>query len=60
MCRAVHCEKCGKTGWRGCGAHVEQVLAGVPPKDRCQCAGGAQTKGIGDMIKSLFGGGGKK
>ncbi len=59
MCQAVRCEKCGKTGWRGCGAHVEQVLAGVPQSERCQCSGGAQTKGLGDAIRSLFGAGKK-
>lgn len=56
MCQAVRCEKCGKAGWRGCGAHVEQVLAGVPRSERCQCAGGAQTKGLGDVLRGLFGG----
>lgn len=56
MCHAVRCETCGKPGWRGCGAHIEQVLAGVPQKDRCQCPGGAKTKGLGDMIRAMFGG----
>ncbi|MFO0747223.1 MAG: hypothetical protein U1F43_16390 [Myxococcota bacterium] len=37
MCRAVRCGKCGKVGWAGCGAHVDQVLAGVAPADRCRC-----------------------
>lgn len=37
MCRAVTCQKCGKASWAGCGAHVEQVLAGVPPEQRCKC-----------------------
>jgi hypothetical protein len=54
MCYAVRCERCGKAGWRGCGAHVESVLAGVPSADRCACAGGAKTKGIADMIRALF------
>ncbi|MBI4953912.1 MAG: hypothetical protein HY908_17945 [Myxococcales bacterium] len=56
MCRAVRCEKCGKTGWAGCGAHVEAVLAGVPNKERCACPGGARPKGLLDVIRSLFGG----
>ena len=30
MCRRVQCPKCKKASWAGCGAHVEQVLAGVP------------------------------
>ena len=37
MCRAVTCKKCGKASWAGCGAHVEQVLGGVPMSDRCSC-----------------------
>lgn len=35
MCRPTVCRKCGKTGWAGCGRHVEQVLAGVPRAQRC-------------------------
>ncbi len=35
MCRAVTCQTCGKTTWAGCGQHVDQVLRGVPPADRC-------------------------
>lgn len=37
MCRRVQCSRCGKPTFAGCGAHVEQVLAGVPPADRCKC-----------------------
>jgi hypothetical protein len=55
MCQAVQCEKCGRPGWRGCGAHVEQVLAHVPKAERCKCEGGAKTKSVGDMIRDLFG-----
>ena len=40
MCQAVKCVKCGKMGWRGCGLHVEQVLAHVAKEDRCACASG--------------------
>jgi hypothetical protein len=36
MCRKVTCKRCGKASWAGCGAHVEQVLRGVPIADRCQ------------------------
>lgn len=35
MCRAVRCRTCGKTTWAGCGRHVDQVMAKVPPEDRC-------------------------
>jgi hypothetical protein len=37
MCSAITCSKCGKPGWRGCGAHVEQVLGNVPKDQRCKC-----------------------
>lgn len=40
MCRRVECAKCGRPTYAGCGAHVEQVLAGVAPADRCQCREG--------------------
>lgn len=26
-----------RPSWAGCGMHIEQALAGVPEKDRCQC-----------------------
>lgn len=38
MCRRVKCDRCGKTTWAGCGAHVDQVMAGVPKSEQCQCA----------------------
>jgi len=37
MCKRVDCSKCGKPTWAGCGQHIEQALAGVPPEQRCQC-----------------------
>ncbi len=37
MCSPAKCSKCGKVGWVGCGAHVEQVLRGVPEDQRCKC-----------------------
>ena len=37
MCVQVKCQQCGKTGWAGCGAHVAQVMASVPPEQRCKC-----------------------
>ena len=36
MCRAVTCRTCGKTTWAGCGQHVDKVMAGVAPADRCR------------------------
>ncbi|KAI0280297.1 hypothetical protein BGY98DRAFT_914850 [Russula aff. rugulosa BPL654] len=36
-CWRVQCDKCGKTTWKGCGSHVDQVMAGVKEEDRCVC-----------------------
>ena len=44
MCSRVKCPKCGKATWSGCGAHVEQALAGVPEEKRCHCAQQQQKK----------------
>ena len=37
MCRKVTCRNCGKATYSGCGQHVDQVLAGVPKSQRCDC-----------------------
>ena len=44
MCVRVTCRTCGKPTFTGCGAHVEQVLAGVPKNARCKCAPDDQPK----------------
>ena len=36
MCSAITCRRCGKTSWTGCGQHVDQVMRGIPQRDRCQ------------------------
>ncbi|MGB3707240.1 hypothetical protein [Gordonia sp. (in: high G+C Gram-positive bacteria)] len=36
MCQRATCKKCGKTTWRGCGRHVDEVMRGVPASKRCQ------------------------
>lgn len=54
MCRAVKCRKCGKTTWAGCGAHVDQVLAGVPQSQRCSCSKDQPAPKAGG--RGLFGG----
>ncbi|QLQ16927.1 MAG: hypothetical protein HZY73_16140 [Micropruina sp.] len=38
MCSPAACPRCGKTTWRGCGMHVDQVMARVPAGQRCCCA----------------------
>jgi hypothetical protein len=54
MCRAVTCRKCGKTTWAGCGQHVKQVMARVPPSQRC--AGHASDSAAsGGRLRRLFG-----
>jgi len=57
MCVRTTCRGCGKPTWSGCGAHAEQVLAGVPKSERCRCreegkTGAAQPSGGG--FWSLF------
>ncbi len=37
MCSPAQCNRCGKRSWRGCGQHVDQVMAGVPRSQQCQC-----------------------
>ncbi len=37
MCSPVLCRSCGKVTWTGCGLHIEEALAGVPPEQRCTC-----------------------
>ena len=35
MCYPVECPKCHKTTWGGCGEHVADVKASVPPEQWC-------------------------
>jgi hypothetical protein len=37
MCYPVRCPRCGKTTWDGCGQHVDEVKASVPPAQWCTC-----------------------
>jgi len=53
MCRAVTCKTCGKTTWAGCGQHVDQVMRGVTPGDRC--AGHQDEPAKGGFFARLFG-----
>ena len=45
MCRATRCRACGKTTWAGCGAHVAQVRAAVPPDRWCAGHDDVETAG---------------
>jgi hypothetical protein len=38
VCNSAVCQRCGKATWKGCGMHVERVLAAVPEAERCGCA----------------------
>jgi hypothetical protein len=37
MCYPVRCPNCGKTGWAGCGQHLDAVMGTVPASQRCTC-----------------------
>jgi hypothetical protein len=39
MCHRATCTDCGKPTFRGCGRHIESVLADVSATERCQCRG---------------------
>lgn len=45
MCSPATCAQCGKATYRGCGQHVDQVLAGVPQEQRCECTTSNSTAG---------------
>jgi hypothetical protein len=51
MCRKVTCSTCGKATYAGCGAHVEQVLAGVANDQRCRCREAAPPQGSATASK---------
>lgn len=54
MCRRVTCNQCSKPTFAGCGAHVEQVLAGVAPADRCKCREAAAAQPAASKPKKGF------
>ena len=37
MCSPARCARCGKTTWRGCGQHIDEVMAEIRPDQRCRC-----------------------
>ncbi len=59
MCRRITCEQCGRPGYAGCGAHIEQVLGKVPAAQRCRCreeaAAGATPTKPRSLRERLFG-----
>ena len=55
MCYPVACPACGKTGWGGCGQHVDAVMRSVPASDRCTCdQAAASARPERRSIRSLF------
>ena len=54
MCRQVTCRKCGRPTWKGCGAHVEQVLHSVPVAERCRCSSEKTPRPATTKRKSWF------
>ena len=57
MCRPAPCKLFGKTTWAGCGQHVDQVMAGVAPSQRCPGHSDAEraAAGGGSFLARLFG-----
>lgn len=59
MCRRIDCRSCGRPSFAGCGAHIEQVLADVPPAQRCKCREERQASGPSGgargWLKRIFG-----
>ncbi|MGP4052201.1 hypothetical protein [Streptomyces sp. 2A115] len=53
MCQKAVCRKCQKATYRGCGMHVEQVLAGIPQSQRCTCA--KDSAPAGSLWKRILG-----
>lgn len=55
MCRPVKCRQCSKTTWAGCGMHVDEVMAGVPSAQRCDCSADGSVDDQGGFLARLFG-----
>ncbi|MDX3246399.1 hypothetical protein [Streptomyces sp. ME18-1-4] len=56
MCQKATCRKCQKATYRGCGMHVDQVLAGVPQSQRCTCTKDSKDSApAGNLWKRILG-----
>lgn len=56
MCRSASCPACGKTTWKGCGQHVDQVMRNVPRGQRCTCTQAQKAAAPGrSMLSRVFG-----
>ncbi|MEE2031995.1 hypothetical protein [Rhodococcus chondri] len=54
MCYPIACPHCGKTGWDGCGQHVDAVLKSVPAAERCTCGQDTPAPSRTTTVGSLF------
>ncbi|ORB65981.1 hypothetical protein [Mycolicibacterium tusciae] len=54
MCYPEKCPRCGKTGWAGCGQHVDEVMRSVPAAQRCTCDGDSAFKPRSTITDSPF------
>ncbi len=50
----VTCPNCGKTGWDGCGQHVDAVMRSVPAADRCTCGQDTTAQSWNSTVSSIF------
>lgn len=56
MCRPARCKTCKKTTWAGCGSHVDQVRARIPPNDWCPGhQGPGRSFSLGPRLSALLG-----
>lgn len=53
MCQPIVCKQCGKRSWRGCGQHVDIVMAGVPKSQQCTCERQSGA-GLLSALKNMF------
>lgn len=58
MCYPVTCKQCGKTTWKGCGQHVDDVRRSVPAGQWCPGHDDEPSSGdrpAGGFLSRLFG-----
>lgn len=53
MCSPAMCQSCGKTTYRGCGQHVEQIKARVGTANWCTCEKAAPSSPL-SFLTSIF------
>lgn len=54
MCYPEKCPRCGKTGWAGCGQHVDDVMRSVPPAQRCTCTDDSTAGPVADPLRGRW------